>query len=67
MIATNLRMIRRQKKITQEELSKRTKLTTRCISLIENQKRMPYLDTAIKIAKALEVSMDELVLGGNYE
>lgn len=61
-----LRQIRREKDMTQEELSKLTGITTRSITSYENDinaLRSTNYDTLEKIAKALDVEVDNIFLG----
>ncbi len=66
MCKRTLRQIRREKDITQEELSAITGITTRSITTYENDVQAlrnasyEYLD---KIAKALEIKIDDIFLG----
>lgn len=61
--SANLRRVRRQAGVTQEELGLLTELHRTQISLLENAKRMPRLDTLVKLACALDCRTDELVEG----
>ena len=66
MCKRTLRQIRREKDVTQEELSALTGITTRSITTYENDVQAlrsasyEYLD---KIAKALKVKIDDIFLG----
>ena len=58
--ATQLRALRRARALTQRALAERCRLHTLSIILYENGKRCPKLKTAIRLAAALNVSLDEL-------
>lgn len=61
-----LRQIRREKDITQEELSRLTGITTRSITTYENDikaLRSASYDNLSKMADALEVAVDDIFLG----
>lgn len=66
MSKKTLRQIRREKDVTQEELSTMTGITTRSITAYENDVQAlrnasyEYLE---KIAKALGVEVDDIFLG----
>lgn len=56
-ILVELSQIRRNKKITQKELSNRTGIPQNKISNYENLRVFPRLDTLIKILTALDVKL----------
>ena len=57
---TNIRYIRKQEKMTLEELSEKTGLTAAYLSMIERGKREPTLSTLMKIATVLKVTTESL-------
>ena len=57
-----LKEVRTSKGVTQVELSEKTGITQQNISLYENNVMLPKIDTAAKIAQALGVSLDELII-----
>ncbi|HMI80769.1 MAG TPA: helix-turn-helix transcriptional regulator, partial [Solirubrobacterales bacterium] len=61
--SANLRRVRARAGITQTELGLMTELHRTEISLLENAKRMPRLDTLVKLTSALECRADELIEG----
>lgn len=61
--SANLKAARRRVGVTQEELARMTELDRTHISLLENAKRMPQLDTLVKLTCALDCRADELVEG----
>ncbi len=66
-ISDNLRLARRRQRMTQELLAHRSGLHRTEIGKLENSERLPRLDTAVKLATALEVPLDELVDGVAWE
>jgi transcriptional regulator with XRE-family HTH domain len=61
--SANLREVRETRGITQTELGLMTELHRTEISLLENAKRTPRLDTLVKLTSALSCSADELTEG----
>lgn len=61
--SANLRRIRRRSGITQEELAALVEMDRGQISNFENAKRMPRLDSLVKLMSALDCHADELVEG----
>lgn len=57
-IGKNIRKFREAKKLRQEDLAEKAELTTNYIGMIERGKKIPALDTFIKILNALGVSAD---------
>lgn len=61
-IGENIRKLRQQKKISQDRLSKKADLALNTIVKIETGENLnPTLKTVQKIAKALNVSLDQLI------
>lgn len=60
-LSERLKQLREQKEWTQEELGKASGVSSRMIQRYESGKSRPRLDAAEKIAKALNVSTDELL------
>jgi transcriptional regulator with XRE-family HTH domain len=63
--AENLKKYRTLKEISQEELAKKAGVHSTHLSRYERMLSIPSLEVAYKIAKALDVSIDELVHGSN--
>jgi transcriptional regulator with XRE-family HTH domain len=59
----NLARCREGADVSQEELSFRASIHRTEVSLLERGERMPRVDTALRIAGSLGVSMDDLVAG----
>jgi putative transcriptional regulator len=51
---------RNEKRLTQEELAKLTRISTRTYQYYEHEKREPGAYAAIRIAKALDSSVEQL-------
>lgn len=60
-IGQNLRKIRENKGLTQEKLALNAGLNRAYIGYIERGERNPSTDTLVKIAKALKVSIKDLL------
>lgn len=60
-LGENVRRIREEKGMTQVELCRKLEVDRAYMSNIENGKKNPTLATIEKIAKALGVSLDELI------
>jgi transcriptional regulator with XRE-family HTH domain len=65
--AANLTQLRKAADLSQEELSFRASVHRTQISLIEGGHRMPRLDTLIKLAGALGVTLQDLLKGISWE
>jgi len=63
----NLRMLRTQQKISQEELAEKTKLDRTYISGLERGKRNPSFLTLIKLAQTLGISIEKFFNGDTYD
>jgi transcriptional regulator with XRE-family HTH domain len=59
--STRLKEIRREKKLTQEQLGQKVNVTKVSISGYESGNRTPDMDTLQKIADVLEISVDYLL------
>lgn len=60
-LGKNLKRIRTTKGISQGEISRKLEVDKSFVSNIENGKTNPTLSTIAKIAKAIEVSVGELM------
>jgi transcriptional regulator with XRE-family HTH domain len=65
--AENLLRLRQRRKLSQEELASRAAINRSQISLMESGKRLPRLDTLIKLASALEVEIPRLTEGISWD
>ena len=59
-LGNKIRILRNNKKLSQEKLAERTKIDRNFISLIENGKANPSIIYLKQIADALEVDIKEL-------
>lgn len=60
-LGTNLRQLRQERDLSQEELSARSGVQAGEISRIEHGKRDPRVSTVLKLAKALRVAPGRLL------
>ncbi len=60
-ISNNIRIERTKLRISQDKLSELTGINQQQISFIENKKAFPKLETIIKIAEALNVTVNDLI------
>lgn len=58
----NLKAVRISKKVTQVELADKSGISQQNISRYENSENLPLIDSAAKLASALGVTLDELVI-----
>jgi transcriptional regulator with XRE-family HTH domain len=65
--ASNLRQLRRERGLSQEDLSWRSQVHRTQISLLEGGHRLPRFLTLIKLAGALGVTPDDLTAGITWE
>lgn len=56
-----LREIRKAKNMTQAQLSERSKVNRVCIAKYETGKSVPTIETAGRLAAALEVKIEDIV------
>ncbi|MBU0734953.1 MAG: XRE family transcriptional regulator [Proteobacteria bacterium] len=59
-IGKNIRMIRKLKELTLQELAKKTGFTKGYLSKVENSEKAPPVSTLLNIARGMGVSMSEL-------
>ena len=59
---SNLKRIRKGKKLTIYKMAKLLEITPSFYSQIENKKRRLFYDTAYKIAEILDMKPDEVIL-----
>ena len=62
-LANRIKELRDQKGISQEELAHRAGLSRTGMGFVETGKRWPRLDTLMKVAQGLNVTVDELLRG----
>ena len=56
-----LQEIRKDRGLTLKQVAERSKLSEAAICLYENGKRKPMLDSLIRLANALDVTVDQLL------
>jgi len=61
LIGERIRMLRKEKDISQEDLADRAEINRSYLSVIENGKSSPTLDVAERLAKGLGVETTELL------
>jgi transcriptional regulator with XRE-family HTH domain len=62
-LAKRIKELRLDKGISQEELAHRSGLSRTGMGFLETGKRWPRLDTLMKVADGLNISVDELLRG----
>jgi transcriptional regulator with XRE-family HTH domain len=62
-LAKRIKQLRLDKGISQEELAHRSGLSRTGMGFLETGKRWPRLDTLMKVADGLSISVDELLKG----
>lgn len=62
-LAENLRTLRLDANLTQDELAQRAGLERKTVNRIENNKLSPTIDTLVRIALVLRTSVSELIDG----
>lgn len=65
-IGANIRKYRTQRKLRQDQLAEMTNLSTNYIGMLERGEKIPALETFLKIANALQVSADMLLVDVQY-
>jgi transcriptional regulator with XRE-family HTH domain len=63
LLGERIRTCRKRAKLTQEKLAEKTGLSVVFISLLENAWRTISLDSLLKIARAMDVDLEDLVRG----
>jgi transcriptional regulator with XRE-family HTH domain len=61
ILRANLRKLRERRELTQAELGKRAGLQPASVSHFETGQRVPSLETLVRLADALEVTVDVLL------
>ena len=62
-VGLNLQRLRREKGLSQEELSDRAQIHQTCLSGVERGRRNPTITVLQRIAKALDADIADLVEG----
>ncbi|MFH1875415.1 MAG: helix-turn-helix transcriptional regulator [Candidatus Omnitrophota bacterium] len=67
MLAKNIRRIRLRKGLSQEKLARLADIALNTLAKIESRRsKEPTIGTITKIARALDISLDELVTGKKF-
>jgi AbrB family looped-hinge helix DNA binding protein len=64
MISTNLQMLRKINRYTQEEVAEKIGVSRQAVAKWENGDSLPDIDKCIALAGLYDVSLDDLVNGG---
>ena len=59
-VSDNLRLLRLQKRISQEDLAEAANISTKYLNMIENRKANPTILVVIKLCKALSVDLNSV-------
>ncbi|MFB3915724.1 MAG: helix-turn-helix domain-containing protein [Terriglobales bacterium] len=65
-VAAAIRTLRQRHRLSQRQLAQRMRVPRTYVSKIENEKATPTLSSLERLARALKVSIPELLNGGNY-
>ncbi len=63
IVGKRVKEVRKRKQISQAELAEMSNLSTQYVSQIETAKKQASLQSLVSISKALEISLDELLVG----
>lgn len=66
LLGNRLKEKREEQGFTQEQLGEASELSSVHISLVENAKRKPSLQSLLQICNALQITMDELLVGNQH-
>ena len=61
--STQIKQIRIEQNLTQEQFSKKLNVSRQTISSWENNRNLPDLEMVVTIAKMFNISLDQLILG----
>lgn len=59
-LGKKLKQLRKKRKLTQEELAEKVRVTPKYIQYLESARRIPSIKLLYKVAKALEVKVRDL-------
>lgn len=63
--SAQIKKLRTQQHLTQEQMADQLHVSRQAVSNWENDRNPPDLETLIRIACVFQISLDELILGGN--
>ena len=64
MISVNLQILRKKNKYTQEEVAEKINVSRQAVAKWENGDSLPDIDNCMALAKLYDVTLDNLVNGG---
>ncbi|MDD5921579.1 MAG: helix-turn-helix domain-containing protein [Eubacteriales bacterium] len=64
---TQLKTLRKEKNMTQEQLAEKLGVSRQAVSNWENNKNLPDLEIIIRMSRIFSVTLDDLILGGKDE
>lgn len=62
-VSTNIKALRKERNLTQDQLAEKLNVTRQAVSNWENGKTQPDVDTLVKLAQVLEISVENLIYG----
>ena len=65
LFSSSLKQLRLSHNLSQTQLAKKLNVSPKTISNLENERNLPDIELVIKIAKILDVTIDELIIGNN--
>lgn len=65
LFSSSLKQLRLSHNLSQTQLAKRLNVSPKTISNWENERNLPDIELVIKIARILDVTIDELIIGNN--
>lgn len=64
---TQMKALRKEKKMTQEQMAQELGVSRQAVSNWENNKNLPDLETIIRMSRIFEISLDDLIAGDKDE
>lgn len=64
---TQMKNLRKEKNMTQEQMAQELGVSRQAVSNWENNKNLPDLEIIIRISRIFSVTLDDLILGGKDE
>lgn len=65
LFSSSLKQLRLSHNLSQTQLAKKLNVSPKTISNWENERNLPDIELVIKIARILDVTIDELIIGNN--
>lgn len=60
---TQIKMIRKENQLTQEQFANQLNISRQTVSARENNRYLPDIEMIVEIAKTFNLSLDDLILG----